>query len=307
MPSISRVSAVSAVLMAASIMAGAGPAMPTAAAAASGITPTVGSADGWGKAIEVPGTAALNTGSDAEVLSVSCASAGNCGAGGSYFSHRFRGQAFVVSERRGVWHTAIKVPGTAALNKYENAATTAVSCPSAGNCSAGGYYGDRPPGLVSQLLEPFVVAEKDGRWEKAAAVRGSGAINKGVGNEITSLSCASPGNCSAGGGPSPSQGGPGDGQAFVVSEKRGVWGTAMKIPGMTALNSGDSAYVNSVSCSRPGDCTAGGTYVHQFSATSISFDAFVVTETNGRWRTAIEVPGLAAFDKDGTGAQINSV
>ena len=160
MPSISRVSAVSAVLMAASIMAGAVPAMPTAAAAASGITPTVGSADGWGKAIEVPGTATLNTGSDAEVLSVSCASAGNCGAGGSYFSHRFRGQAFVVSERRGVWHTAIKVPGTAALNKYENAATTAVSCPSAGNCRT------VPSGLVTTTgsqyhvlsVSPVVVA-----------------------------------------------------------------------------------------------------------------------------------------------------
>ena len=37
----------------------------------------------WGKAIEVPGLAALDKGEDAEVYSVSCVPAGNCVAGGS--------------------------------------------------------------------------------------------------------------------------------------------------------------------------------------------------------------------------------
>ena len=37
----------------------------------------------WGKAEEVPGTAAINKGHHlAEITSVSCASAGNCRAGG---------------------------------------------------------------------------------------------------------------------------------------------------------------------------------------------------------------------------------
>ncbi|HEY2080324.1 MAG TPA: hypothetical protein VGH53_28690, partial [Streptosporangiaceae bacterium] len=40
----------------------------------------------WGKAQEVPGTAALNTGHRAGISSVSCASAGNCSAGGVYAS-----------------------------------------------------------------------------------------------------------------------------------------------------------------------------------------------------------------------------
>jgi len=35
----------------------------------------------WGTAQEVPGSAALNTGGNAEVTSVSCASVGNCAAG----------------------------------------------------------------------------------------------------------------------------------------------------------------------------------------------------------------------------------
>jgi hypothetical protein len=305
--SVLRASGVAAVLTAASAMAG-GAGLPAAAAAPTptAIASAVNSAGTWGKAIEVPGTAALNTGNDAEVLSVSCPSPGNCSAGGYYYSRRFRTQAFVVSEKHGAWAAAIKVPGTAALNKYQDAAVTAVSCPSPGDCTAGGYYADKPAGLVSQPLQPFVVTEKNGIWGKAAEIPGSAAINKNVGNEITALSCGSAGNCSAGGGPSPAQG-PGDGQAFVVDENHGVWHTAMNVPGIAALNSGDSAYVNSVSCTPPGDCSAGGSYVHKFSSTSISQDAFVVTKADGKWATAIEVPGTAAFNKPGTGAEVNSV
>src|SRR5215472_6451611 len=60
------------------------------AAAASGGT--------WGTAREVPGTAALDQGGPAEALSVSCASAGNCSAGGSYADGPDSAQAFVAGE-----------------------------------------------------------------------------------------------------------------------------------------------------------------------------------------------------------------
>src|SRR5690242_8514098 len=69
----------------------------------------------WGTAREVPGTAALNVGGAAQILSVSCPSAGSCSAGGSY-SGATGTQAFVVNEVGGVWRTAMEVPGTAALN-----------------------------------------------------------------------------------------------------------------------------------------------------------------------------------------------
>jgi hypothetical protein len=42
----------------------------------------------WGTAEEVPGIEALNHGGFAEIVSVSCASAGNCSAGGSYSGAR---------------------------------------------------------------------------------------------------------------------------------------------------------------------------------------------------------------------------
>jgi hypothetical protein len=62
----------------------------SAAAAAPGGT--------WGSAQEVPGTAALNQGGHAQVYSVSCASAGDCAAGGFYTDSSRHAQAFVVNE-----------------------------------------------------------------------------------------------------------------------------------------------------------------------------------------------------------------
>jgi hypothetical protein len=106
----------------------------------------------WGKAIEVPGSAAFNKGGLAEVTSVSCSSAGNCSAGGRYEDASHFTQAFVVNQVRGTWRTAIEVPGTAGLNQGGSAGVAPVSCSSAGNCSAGGYYTDS-----SSEVQVFVV------------------------------------------------------------------------------------------------------------------------------------------------------
>ena len=96
----------------------------------------------WGAAIEVPGSASLNIGGMAQVNSVSCASAGNCAAAGSYVDGLNHGQALVASETNGTWGTAIEVPGSGALNAGGAAAARWVSCPSAGNCAVGGSYRD---------------------------------------------------------------------------------------------------------------------------------------------------------------------
>ena len=108
----------------------------------------------WGNAKEVPGTAALNTGGDAAIAAVSCASAGNCGAGGVYTDSSHHRQAFVVSEANGTWGAAREVPGTAALNTGGNAEIISVSCAAAGKCSAGGRYEDG-----ASHRQAFVVSE----------------------------------------------------------------------------------------------------------------------------------------------------
>jgi hypothetical protein len=46
----------------------------------------------------------------AQILSVSCPSAGNCGAGGEYWDSSGHSQGLVVSEVNGVWGTALEGP-----------------------------------------------------------------------------------------------------------------------------------------------------------------------------------------------------
>src|SRR6266851_8937823 len=246
----------------------------------------------WHAAIEVPGTAALNKGGNAAVDSVSCASAGNCAAAGGYKDGSRHRQAFVASETNGTWHAAIEVPGSAALNKGGFAGVLSVSCASAGNCTAGGYYNDLDNGG-----QAFVASERDGAWRKAIEVPGTAVLNS-LGAEVASVSCASAGNCAAGGFYTDSD----SGQAFVASEANGTWHAAIEVPGTAALNKGGDARVVSVSCASAGNCAAAGGY----NDGSGHRQAFVASDANGAWRTAIEVPGTGALNKGG-GAGVLSV
>jgi hypothetical protein len=223
----------------------------------------------WQTAIEVPGTAALNSGavseyvdqdSGAAVNSLSCASPGNCSAAGYYTDGSSHSQAFVVNEHSGVWETAVEVPGTAALNSGENAATNSISCARAGSCSAAGYYTDG-----AGRSRAFVVDELGGGWHTAVEVTGVGYLS--------SISCASPGNCSAGG------------YLFVVNERDGHWASAIEVPGTAGHDAGGGA-VSSLSCASAGNCSAGGFY----SEGDGESQAFVVNQHGGVWQTAVEVP-----------------
>jgi hypothetical protein len=233
----------------------------------------------WGKAIEVPGLAALSNDGEADLSSVSCSSAGNCAAGGSWFSdHRPIGdQGFVAAERSGRWGRAIEVPGLGALNKGGYARVVSVSCTSAGNCAAGGFY----EGGRGQ--QGFVVTERDGRWHTAIEVPGLGALNTGAGAEVNSVSCALAGNCAAGGIYRDSQH---KYQGFVLAERRGRWRTAVEVPGLGILNKGGDALVRSVSCASAGSCAAGGFYLEGNG----NEQGFVTSERNGRWGKAIQMP-----------------
>jgi hypothetical protein len=227
-----------------------------------------GSVGTWGKAKEVPGTATLNTGGSAAIISLSCASAGNCSAGGAYTGSS-GGQAFVVSQVGGTWGKAKEVPGTATLNTGGLALLLSVSCASAGNCSAGGFYTDS-----SGFNQAFVVSQVGGKWGKAEEVPGTAALNTGGSAQVLSVSCASPGNCSAGGNYATSSTAE---VPFVVSQVGGTWGKAKTIPGSV----GAEGMVFSVSCASAGNCSAGGA-----SSSSSGFAAFVVSQVRGTWGKA---------------------
>ena len=228
----------------------------------------------WGPARRVPGTAALNTGGSAQVTSVSCASAGNCSAGGTYQQTLPNGiRGFVAGEVHGRWSAAIEVPGTAASPPFTP--VDSMSCGSAGNCSAGGSFVDS-----SGNTEAFVVNEVHGSWGKDFQVRGTSSLDTSIYTGVYSVSCTSAGNCSAAG--SNSGGNSSDGYMFVVSEKNGTWGRA-KIFSIGFF----PGEMFSVSCASAGNCSAGGNYGQADGQTQIA----VINQKHGTWGKASELAG----------------
>jgi hypothetical protein len=248
----------------------------------------------WGESEEVPGTAALNAGGGAFVSSVSCASAGNCSAGGTYVDSSSDARAFVVNEKGGRWGNAEEVPHISALNVQGMAELTTVSCSSAGDCAGGGFYTN-----ATFDTEGFVVTEKSGKWANAEEVPAMGTLNTSGFGGVVSVSCRSTGNCGAAGYFTRS-GSPPQTQVFVVNEVGGRWRNAEEVPGTAALNVGGQASMSSLSCATPGNCSAGGYY----KDSSGDPQAYVVNETDGKWRKAEEVPGSASL---GGNASVSSV
>jgi hypothetical protein len=238
----------------------------------------------WQTGVEVPGMAALNGGAGATVTSVSCASAGNCAVGGSYWTStaETQSQPFVASQTNGTWHSAITVPGTSAVTGA-GASVQAMSCPRAGNCVAAGSDGPQ-----------FAVTDVNGTWGNAVTIAGIGAIG--------TLSCPASGDCAAGGTISAgtSVGGT---KAALVTETNGTWGKPVIVPGLTGIPGAQDSAVTSVSCASPGNCTAGGDYQYQYqNMPDGGSTAFAVTELNGTWARLNFIPGVARLDTNHSSA-----
>jgi hypothetical protein len=238
----------------------------------------------WRAAKEVPGTSKLNQGADAQLTSISCTASGTCSAGGDYTDIGGSGQAFVINETNGAWHAAIEVPGLGALNTGAFVGLASISCASPGNCAAGGEYHRN---LTD--LEAYIVTETNGHWGSAEQVPGTALLNAGSDAGTTSVSCAAPGNCTAVGSYlTVSQTWP-----FVLAEKNGHWGKAARAPGVAKLSVRGFAEIFALSCASPGNCAAVGEYVDAADHD----EALVISQRNGAWGTAIEVPGTHTLNK----------
>ena len=145
----------------------------------------------WGKAIEPPRLKILNGGSgggNAEVDSVSCASAGNCAAVGSVGDPDSVG--FVVSEKDGVWGKAmvIGLDGRIAGPARCRAPRRATARPAAST-----------PTCPAVPTQGWVAVERNGSWGKPIDVPGLKALNQGEGALVSSMSCPLAGGCVGGG------------------------------------------------------------------------------------------------------------
>jgi hypothetical protein len=215
----------------------------------------------WHRAVPLPGEARLNTGHDADILAVSCASAGNCSVGGyDNFSNGLEG-SFAANEVRGGWDAARAIPGaTSGLTET----VTGLRCTAAATCLAVGAAGGN--GLIA--------AEKNGIWGKNRLVP-----DYDYGTTVTAISCRSAGNCLATGYimlPGEDSYYPGN-ESFGIAEINGIWGP---VKFLTVANEGTT---NSAvqSCDRNGDCSIGGTI--QYTAPGVEeaagFSPYVASYT----------------------------
>jgi hypothetical protein len=139
------------------------------------------------------------------------------------------------------------------------------------------------PGVTAQAGTPVV----HGAWGKGRLVPGIVALNAGGDAAVTAISCAAPGYCTAGGYYTSAANVPASSsarKAFVASEVKGNWGTARHL---SSRKPDEATTVTSVSCSKAGDCLAGGytryTKVLGDDQTYYYGYEFVVQQRNGSW------------------------
>jgi hypothetical protein len=230
---------------------------------------------GTGVQASLPANAGKNT--DALVNSVSCASAGNCTAVGSYTDSSGHGQGLLLSETSGRWAAGVEasLPANAGTNPDAFSDRVSVSCASAGNCTAVGGYKDS-----SGHQQGLLLSETSGRW--AAGVEASLPAGAGTSPlvQLFSVSCASAGNCSAVGIYTDSSG---HEQGLLLSETSGRWATGVEASLPANAGTNPNVGLPSVSCASAGNCTAVGTYT-----SSGAFQGLLLSETSGTWATGVE-------------------
>lgn len=216
----------------------------------------------------------------ASLGNLACPSAGNCAAVGTFNDSANQSVAMIVTETDGSW--SVSRPDLSELTNLSSTGRSVlwgVSCPSAGNCTADGYYLEGPSGGGG--YQPMVLSETAGSWGPAAGAQLPSNVNTPTTiAHLYGLACASAGNCTAIGdyNVAPSD----DDEAFTLTETNGSWaaGTELTLPPDAAAN--PRTYLSSIACTAPGSCLVGGTYY----ATGTSNEILVARLTAGQWSTA---------------------
>ena len=222
---------------------------------------------------------------------MSCASAGNCTAVGSYADNGFKG--LLVTETSGRWAAGVEAALPAGTGTDTFVQLFSVSCASAGNCTAVGIYQDVSSGNYNRHV--LLLSETSGTW--AAGVEGALPANASTNRKLTptafvrAVSCASAGNCTAVGSYLDSSG---HQQALLLTETSGTWaaGVEASLPANAGKNPErhpgplvSLGFGFSVSCASAGNCTAVGPYIDR----SGHEQGLLLSETSGRWATGVEV------------------
>ena len=219
----------------------------------------------WGPAAEVPAIARLNAGGLAQILTISCVSAADCAAGGSYQDGAGDTVTFVANEVDGTWGRALPVPGSGGQGDAGGSWVTGLTCTAAATCVAVGQVG----------LDGFIAQEVKGTWGKIHLVPDL----TGYGTSVDEVSCRSAGNCVATG--SAQLGSAADDAAaksFAMTELAGAWSrpTPLSVGGGTTES-------DALACGPDGDCSVGGWIQYGADDQTASFSAYVAGYTPPPW------------------------
>ncbi|HEY1511914.1 MAG TPA: hypothetical protein VGF93_23105, partial [Solirubrobacteraceae bacterium] len=179
--------------------------------------------------------------------SVSCASAGNCAAVGTYVDDDSNQHGLLVDETGGSWGpgSEASMPAGATPSADPNSVFLgSVSCASAGNCSAVGAYSDALGNEQGWLL-----TESSGVWGPGVEAT---PPSDSAAAFVNSVSCGSAGNCTAVGGDEDLD--TGDTEAMLLTESGGAWttGTQASLPANAGTGDGGGP-------TGPSGPTSGGT------------------------------------------------
>lgn len=217
----------------------------------------------WGSVVPLAGLPKYSL-----MSSVSCWRPGNCIAVGSWASNPR--VAMWTLETKGRWSVARRMRHTyGTLTDYSDPGTS-VACVHGGYCVAGGMSRDAS-GAERAYLQVFT----HGRWGPPFPVGPS--IHSGGESWVTTISCARPGLCVAGGEvryANPS--------SFVASEVNGSW----------SIDRPTLSDVSSSSCDAADTCVVGG---WQYDESQLDGRSNLVAFTDGRWSAPVAIGPLSPY------------
>jgi hypothetical protein len=158
------------------------------------------------------------------LAALACPDATDCAAGGSYTDANGNTQALLLAETGGVWGTGqeVALPSNAeTTDTDQTAAIDSVSCPTVGNCVAGGGYTD-----TAENNDSLLVTETAGVWSPGIQVSLPANAGQAQYSAVDGVSCESVGNCTVIGVYDDHSG---DTLAYTIKETNGVWAAATAV------------------------------------------------------------------------------
>jgi len=236
-------------------------------------------------AMESPLPANASGTPDAGFFGASCPSASRCVAVGSYTDTAGNSQGLLLTGSGSSW-TATEAPLPSNAASSPDASVSGVSCPSASQCVAVGYYQD-----TSGDTQGLLLTWSGSSWTAVEAPLPSNAEQDNESAGVYGVSCPSASQCVAVG---EYQDASGNDQGLLLTGSGSSW-TAAEAPLPADANSTAGAGMNDVSCPSASQCVVAGHY----TGTSGDTQGLLLTGSGSSW-TATRAPTPSNADGSGT-------